>query len=78
MGDKKVIWLVIPDKTTAYIRPDKKFWDLAGPNTHLPNLLQQFRGAIDAGQVDFYAPNDTHLSSWGYLVLGKYVHTLLH
>lgn len=71
-GTRSILWMVIPNKTTTYVKPDhsKDFvTDFAqtglGPN--LFAFAQEEKGKIQ----DFYFPNDTHLSMHGQLALGE-------
>jgi hypothetical protein len=68
----KVIWMVIPNKTTVYIEPGhaegfvKSLDALAlGPD------LFAFAAKAHRTVPDLYAPNDTHLSLDGYLAFGE-------
>lgn len=68
------IWVIVPDKSTVYLRPDKKFWDKAEIRFHAPNILRTFRQAIQEKTVDLYPANDTHLSTTGYLMMGDAIY----
>lgn len=68
------IWVIVPDKSTAYLRPDKHFWDKAERRFHAPNLLETFRQAIRDKTVDLYPANNTHLSTTGYLLMGEAIY----
>lgn len=74
MKDYSVVWAVVPDKSTVYLHPDKKFWDEAEKRFHAPNLLRIFREEIGKKTVDLYRPNNTHLSTTGYLILGNAIY----
>lgn len=65
------IWVFVPNKTTAYLYPDKQFWNEAERRFHAPNLLHMTRQAIQAGTVDLYLGNNTHFSTAGYLLMGE-------
>ncbi len=65
------IWVVVPNKSTTYLYPDKKFWDEAARRFHAPNLLRMTRQAIQDGTVDLYPANNTHFSTTGYLLMGE-------
>jgi hypothetical protein len=65
------IWAFVPDKSTAYLHPDKPFWNKAEQRFHAPNILKTFRQAIAAGTIDLYPANNTHVSTTGYLLLGE-------
>lgn len=72
------IWLVIPDKATVYlgygklnVNPYENVWDTFAkyPELKAPHLGEMFmRQSRQA--IDFYDPNNTHLSTSGYLYLG--------
>jgi hypothetical protein len=68
------IWVIIPDKTTAYLNYHKKFWDKAERRFSAPNVLKAFRQAIQNKTVDFYPANNTHVSTTGYLLLGETIY----
>lgn len=68
------IWVIVPDKSTVYLYPDKKFWDEAERKFHAPNILKTFRQAIQRKTIDLYRGNDTHLSTTGYLIMGDAVY----
>lgn len=65
------LWVVVPNKTTAYLHPDKQFWDEADSRVHSVNLLNAVREAIDAKTVDVYPANNQHFSTATYLLMGK-------
>jgi len=67
----KPIWVVVPDKTTAYLNFNKQFWNLAERRFQAPNLLQIFRNEIKNNKIDLYRGNDTHLSTEGFLIMGE-------
>ena len=67
-------WVIVPDKSTVYLHPDKKFWDEAERKFHAPNILKTFRQAIQRKTIDLYRGNDTHLSTTGYLIMGDAVY----
>lgn len=70
-GKVPLLWMVIPNKTTVYIDP-----------AHSADFVSAFNGsglgpdlfafaAREKGRImDFYFPNDTHLSMHGQLALG--------
>lgn len=75
----RIIWLVVPDKSTIYLGygkynryPYVNIWnELARhPELAAPNLGELF---TEQARIikDFYAPNNTHLSTNGYLYLGE-------
>ncbi len=77
----QTIWLVVPDKSTVYLgfgkynkNPYVNIWQELAQYKELtvPNLDEKF--IRESQQVkDFYAPNNTHLSTSGYLFLGDMV-----
>ena len=67
------IWLFVPNKSTAYLYPDKQFWNEAEQRFHSPNLLRMTQQAIRENTVDLYPANNTHFSTTGYLLMGKEV-----
>lgn len=71
------IWVFVPNKSTAYLYPDKQFWDRAEQRFRAPNILRKFRQAIAAKTVDLYPANNTHVSTTGYLLLGEAVYQRL-
>lgn len=68
------IWVFVPNKSTAYLYPDKQFWNKSEQRLHAPNILQTFRQAIDDETVDLYPANNTHVSTTGYLLLGNAIY----
>lgn len=68
-----VTWVVVPNKTTAYLQPDKRFWDQAEARLGAPNLLRVVRRAIQEPTMDIYLGNNTHFSTAGYLLMGQAV-----
>lgn len=68
------IWVFVPNKSTAYLYPDKQFWNESERRLHAPNILKTFRQAIDAKTVDLYPANNTHVSTTGYLLLGEAIY----
>ena len=69
-----VLWLIIPDKTTTYIRPthSHSFAEALRTSGLGPDLFA-FAAAHKTRIRDFYLPNDTHLSHRGLLALGEHV-----
>lgn len=66
----KVVWLIVPDKSSIYFEKDATFWNLLANSSLGPNLYASFLAARDTTK-DLYMPNDTHLSTTGFLLLGK-------
>lgn len=71
LQDFIAIWVVVPNKTTTYLHPNKRFWADAAKHWHMPNLLQMNQDALTAKTVDLYPANNTHYSTTGYLLMGK-------
>jgi hypothetical protein len=65
------IWVFVPNKSTAYLYPDKQFWNEAERRFHAPNLLRMTQQAIQAKTVDLYPGSGTHFSTTGYLLMGE-------
>lgn len=68
------VWVIIPDKSTVYLRPEKKFWEEAERRFQSPNVLKAFRQATQDKTVDLYPANNTHLSTTGYLFMGNLIY----
>lgn len=68
------IWVIVPNKSTAYLYPDKQFWDRLGQRLRSVNLLKTIRLAIIGKNVDVYPANETHLSTSGYLLMGEEIY----
>ena len=73
----KPLWVIAPNKSTVYLYPHKQFWNKAEQQLGSPNLLRTFRAAVEAGTVDLYFGNNTHLSPTGYLLMGKVIYRSL-
>jgi hypothetical protein len=73
----KPIWVVVPNKSTAYLHPDKQFWNKAEERFHAPNVLKVLRQKIADKTIDLYPANETHLSTAGYLILGDAIYQSL-
>lgn len=71
LNDITPIWAFVPNKSTAYLYPDKQFWNKAEVRVHAPNLLRMTQRAIQEKTVDLYPANDTHFSTVGYLLMGE-------
>ncbi len=65
------IWAVVPNKSTAYLYPDKQFWNKAEQRFKMPNLLRMSEQAIQSKMLDLYPANNSHLSTNGYLLMGE-------
>lgn len=68
------IWAIVPNKSTAYLYPDKQFWNKAERRFGAPNLLRMTQRAIDGRIVDLYPANNTHFSTTGYLLMGEEIY----
>jgi len=68
------IWVFVPNKSTAYLYPDKQFWNQAGRRFHAPDLLRMTQQAIQKKTVDLYPANNTHFSTTGYLSMGETIY----
>lgn len=77
LNDFITVWAVVPNKTTAYLHPDKRFWDQSETTLHAPHLLRMVRQAIDVPTVDLYLGNNTHFSTEGYLLMGQAIRRAL-
>ena len=73
-----VVWAVIPDKSTVYLHPEKKFWNEAEQRFHAPNLMKIFRQEVLKKTIDFYPANNTHVSTTGYLILGNSIYQSMY
>ena len=71
LGGITPIWVFVPNKSTAYLYPDKQFWNGAERRFGAPNLLRMTRQAINEKTVDLYPANNTHLSTTGYRLVGE-------
>ncbi|MBI4938106.1 MAG: hypothetical protein HY846_07810 [Nitrosomonadales bacterium] len=65
------VWVFVPNKSTAYLNPDKQFWNRAEQRFNAPNLLRLTQQAIGSRVVDLYPANNTHFSTTGYLLMGE-------
>ncbi len=68
------IWAFVPNKSTAYLYPNKQFWNQAEKHVHAPNLLRMTQQAIQAKTVDLYPANNTHFATKGYLLMGETIY----
>jgi len=67
------IWVIVPNKSTSYLQPNKQFWTQAAAHFNAPDLLKNFRQAIRDKVVDLYLGSNTHVSTSGYLRIGQLV-----
>ena len=77
LKDYKLIWVIVPNKSTAYLHPDKQFWNKTEQRFHAPNVLKVLREKIAYKTIDLYPANETHLSTTGYLILGDAIYQSL-
>lgn len=68
------IWAIVPNKSTAYLYPNKQFWNKIEQRIHAPNLLRMTQEAITQKVVDLYPANNTHFSTRGYLLMGEMIY----
>ncbi|MBT2325307.1 hypothetical protein J7E62_23535 [Variovorax paradoxus] len=67
-----LLWMVIPNKTTVYVKPDfSKDFEAGFRKSKLGPDLYAFAREKRTQIRDFYFPNDTHLSMHGQLQLGE-------
>jgi len=68
------LWMVIPNKTTVYLKPDfSKDFVQGFRDAKLGPDLYAFARDKGHQMQDFYFSNDTHLSMHGQLALGEYM-----
>lgn len=69
-----ILWMVVPNKTTVYIENNhsKDFVSAFRASGLGPDLFE-FAQSQRRKVMDFYFPNDTHLSMHGQLVLGDFM-----
>jgi hypothetical protein len=73
LANYKITWLIIPNKSTVYHRYESDdFWTQLEKENMGPNILKDFLETKNK-IMDFYLPNDTHLSTAGYLHLGEII-----
>jgi hypothetical protein len=78
LGAYQTTWVVIPNKSSIYQRPTSKdFWESLHNSNLGPNLYQTIQ-TEKFSTKDIYAPNDTHFSTKGYLLLGSEVKKFLN
>lgn len=73
----KVIWVIVPNKTTSYLYPNKKFWQKASKYVYSVNLLKTVRRAISDKVKDVYPGNNEHFSTSTYLLMGKSIYNYM-
>ena len=67
---QRILWLVVPDKSSVYLGGEQVFWpalEATGLGPDLLNLLRQAR----ASTTDLYPGNESHLSTAGFLLMGR-------
>ena len=67
------VWVVVPNKTTAYIYPQKQLWGEIARQDLGPDMLSVTKAAVGRSLVDLYPGNNTHFSTEGYLLMGQAV-----
>lgn len=79
MAGLSTLWVVVPNKTTAYLHPEKQFWTEADLRVRSVNMLKIVRQIIEAKTVDVYPANNQHFSTATYLLMGKAIYRdMLH
>ena len=73
----QLTWVIVPNKSTTYLYPEKQFWDKTEKRFHAPNLLRVLRSSVAGRTIDLYPANETHLSTTGYLILGDAIYRSL-
>ncbi|GAB4124711.1 MAG: hypothetical protein Fur0040_06680 [Sideroxydans sp.] len=71
LAGMRVVWAIVPNKSTVYLHPAKQFWQQAKQHLNAPDLLHTMRAALQHGSVDLYPANNTHCSTEGYLLMGE-------
>lgn len=75
--NKKIIWAIIPNKSSIYTNSaNEKIWAEIEQNKLGPNLYKTIQSKKFL-ERDIYAPNDTHFSNKGYILLGNEMHKYL-
>lgn len=77
LGEYLPVWVFVPNKSTAYLYPNKSFFDKIEYELHAPNLLKMAHQAIGAHVTDLYPANNTHFSTTGYLLMGETIYQSL-
>ena len=73
----KVIWSVVPNKSTSYLYNNKKFWQNLNSYVDSVDLLALSINEINNHHIDFYPANNTHYSTSGYLKMGEKIYERL-
>jgi hypothetical protein len=73
-SDLAVTWLILPNKSTVYLTPERSETLGAALPEHLlgPDMFARM-AALRLEQKDLYSPNDTHTSIAGHLEIGRQV-----
>jgi hypothetical protein len=74
IGDLKPIWVIMPDKSSVFMHPEKQFWNKMEAKFNAPNVLSVMQQALKRQTVDLYPANNSHLSTEGYLLLGEAIY----
>jgi hypothetical protein len=82
LNDYQTVWAVVPNKSSIYQQKsstevNQTFWKTIEDTKLGPNLFQEFNKNKYLIK-DLYAPNDSHLSTSGYLFLGNVINQQLH
>lgn len=74
-SDLQLVWMVIPNKTTVYLQPDhsRDFVQRLHAQPELGPDLFTLADQARRDIVDFYYPNDTHMSMHGQLAMGQWM-----
>lgn len=73
VASSRLIWLVIPDKSTVYLSETGSLRDWNQELDLSINVLKPLLHAINNKEMDIYFGNDTHLSPKGYGLVGEVV-----
>jgi hypothetical protein len=74
-GDLKTLWVIMPDKSSVFMHPEKQFWNKMETKFNAPNILSVMQQALNLKTIDLYPANNSHLSTEGYLLLGDAVYS---
>ncbi|MDD2685700.1 MAG: hypothetical protein PHY62_06040 [Gallionella sp.] len=74
-GDLKTLWVIMPDKSSVFMHPEKQFWNKMETKFSAPNILSVMQQALNLKTIDLYPANNSHLSTEGYLLLGDAVYS---
>lgn len=74
-GDLKTLWVIMPDKSSVFMHPERQFWNKMEAKFNAPNILSVMQQALNRKTIDLYPANNSHLSTEGYLLLGAAVYS---